>query len=58
MSKFFTFLHKYYYLWGAVLIIIGIFLGFFGNKFVNVVIYIVAMVALFLIVAGLLFEWT
>lgn len=57
MSKFFTFLQKYYYLWGAALIIIGIFLAFFGNKFVQVVIYVVAMVAIFLVLTGLFFEW-
>jgi len=56
MSKFFTFLHTYYYLWGGILILVGIFLAFFGNKFVNAVIYIVTALAVFFIVAGLFFE--
>jgi hypothetical protein len=56
MSKFMQFLNQYYYLWGGVLIIIGIFLAFFGNKFVNVVIFIVAMIAVFVIGNMIFFE--
>jgi len=55
MNKFFRFMQKYYYLWGAMLIILGIFLAFFGNKFVNVVIYIMGACAVFFIVAALFF---
>jgi len=56
MSKFISFLKEYYYLWGAILIVLGIFLAFFGNKFVTVVIYVVAMIAIFLVLTGLFFE--
>jgi len=56
MSKFFAFMQKYYYLWGAVAIVIGIFLAFFGNKFVNAVIYIMGTLACFLIISVLFFD--
>jgi len=56
MDKFFAFMNKYYYIWGSALIVIGIFLAFFGNKFVNIVIYIVGTIAVFLIVSSLFFQ--
>ena len=56
MSKFFAFMKKYYYLWGAVFIVIGIFFTFFGNKFVNAVIYIIGTLACFFIVSVLFFD--
>ena len=54
MSKFWAFMQKYYFLWGAALILVGIFLAFFGNKFVNAVIYLVATIAV-TIIGGLIF---
>jgi hypothetical protein len=39
------FISKYSYLLGAVLIVMGLFLGFFGNKFVNFVIGLVGFLA-------------
>lgn len=46
VSRFF---YKYSYLFGAVLIAAGFFLSFFGNKFVNVVIFLVSSFALIMI---------
>jgi hypothetical protein len=46
---------QYYWVWGIVLVVLGLFLAFFGNKFVNAVIYIIATAALFLIVSNLFF---
>lgn len=56
MSKFMAFMNQYYYLWGAGLIVLGLFLGFFGNKFVNFVIYVMATLAFFIIVSNLFFN--
>jgi len=33
-------MQKYSYLWGALLIIFGLALAFFGNKFINGVIFL------------------
>ena len=44
------FLEKYAAFWGAALIILGIFLAFFGNKFVSAVLFMVGMI--FFLVAG------
>ena len=54
LGQFAAFMRQYYYLWGAGLIIIGIFLAFFGNKFVNWMLFTVGAFATF-IVLGLLF---
>jgi len=35
------FLSEYWYIWGAVLIILGLFIAFFGNVFVKIIIFIV-----------------
>ena len=56
MSKFMAVMSQYYYFWGAGLIVLGLFLGFFGNKFVNLVIYIMATLAFFIIVSNLFFN--
>jgi len=56
MSKFFALMNQYYYLWGAGLIVLGLFLSFFGNKFVNIVIYILATLAVFIVVSNLFFN--
>lgn len=56
LGKFFAFLSKYSYVWGAVGILLGIFLAFFGNKFVNVMIAIVGSLVCFLGVSYLFFE--
>lgn len=39
------FLYEYKYLWGAIMIIIGIIMTFFGNYLVNGLFFIVAMAA-------------
>jgi len=41
------FLEKYAFLWGAALIVLGVFLAFFGNKFVSAVLFM----------AGMIFTW-
>lgn len=51
LAKFF---YKYSYLFGAFLIAGGLFLAFFGNKFVNIVIFLVTSFAV-MIVGGMLF---
>ena len=56
VGKFFAFMSQYVYIWGAALIVLGIFLAFFGNKFVNVMIYLVATLASFLAVSALFFS--
>jgi hypothetical protein len=53
LSMLTRFFNKYYYLFGAALILMGGFLSFFGNKFVNVVIFLVASIALMLVGSGL-----
>ena len=50
LTRFFT---KYFYLFGAALILMGAFLAFVGNKFVNVVIFLVGSIALMLVGSGL-----
>ena len=56
MSKFFQLMNEYYYFWGVALLVLGLFLAFFGNKFVNMVIYIMATIAFFLVVSNLFFN--
>lgn len=56
MNKFYSFLKRYYYIWGALMIVMGIFLAFFGNKFVNSVIYIVGTLASFLVITSLFYS--
>jgi len=53
---FTEFINDYYYLWGAGLIVLGIFLSFLGNKFVNVVIFVVITFGSISILGKLLFN--
>jgi hypothetical protein len=53
LSQVSRFFYKYSYLFGAVLIAAGFFLAFLGNKFVNVVIFLVSSFALMIIGASL-----
>lgn len=53
LSQVSRFFYKYSYLFGAFLIIAGVFLAFFGNKFVNVVIFMVASFACLIIGSAL-----
>jgi len=53
LSQVSRFFYKYSYLFGAVLIAAGFFLAFFGNKFVNVVIFMVSSFALIIVGSGL-----
>lgn len=39
------------------MIVLGLFLAFFGNKFVNVVIYIATTIVVFALIVFLLFNW-
>ena len=55
MDAFTQFIYKYSYLWGAALIVGGIVLAFFGNKFVNLVIFLVFFFASFCILGSLFF---
>jgi hypothetical protein len=55
MDAFTQFLEDYYYLWGAGLIIMGIFLAFFGNKFVSLVLFLTVTVGAFLILGSIFF---
>lgn len=57
LSKFFDLMDKYFYIWGAVLIVLGLILAFFGNKAINFVIYVVTALAFFLIICNLFFSW-
>lgn len=50
-----VFLTKYSWLWGAALILAGIFVGFFGNTLVNAVIMLVGSIAAAVILVGLIF---
>lgn len=55
MDAFSQFINKYYFLWGAALIIMGIILAFFGNKFVNLVIFLTFFFACFCILGSIFF---
>lgn len=54
-SVFTKFLADYYYLWGAALILLGAFLCFFGNKFVNFMIFMIVALGCFCILGSLFF---
>lgn len=47
---------QYYYLWGAGLILLGLFLAFWGNKFVNIVLFLVGAFATFIVLGALFFN--
>jgi hypothetical protein len=49
LSVISVFFYKYFYLFGGILILAGFFLSFFGNKFVNIVIFLVCSFALIMI---------
>jgi hypothetical protein len=55
MDAFSQFINKYYYLWGAALIVMGIILAFFGNRFVNLVIFLTFFFACFCILGSVFF---
>lgn len=55
LGAFTKFLNDYYYLWGAALIILGVFLCFFGNKFVNFVIFLIVALGAFCILGSIFF---
>lgn len=50
------FLQKYESLWGAVIILVGIFLGFFGNKFEKAMLFTVGTIASFFVSVELEFK--
>lgn len=56
IGQFTAFMRQYYYLWGAGLIILGVFLAFFGNKLVNVVLFLVGAFATFACLGALFFN--
>ena len=56
LDKFWMFMKQYNGLWGVILIVLGLFLAFFGNKFVNAVIYIMATLAVFLVGSMMFFQ--
>jgi hypothetical protein len=56
-DQFTTFMMKYNYLWGALMIVMGFFLCFFGNKFVNLVIFLVVAFACLVILGSLFFQY-
>lgn len=55
MDAFNQFINKYYYLWGAALIVLGVIVGFFGNRFVNLVIFLTFFFASFCILGSVFF---
>lgn len=55
LDAFSQFMDKYNYLWGAALIVLGVFLAFFGNRFVNLVIFLVVGLGVFCILGSLFF---
>jgi len=48
---------QYNFLWGAILIVLGIFMCFFGNKFVNVVLFLVVFMSVTLVGGSLFFQY-
>ena len=55
MDAFTQFIYQYYYLWGAALIVIGVILAFFGNRFVNLVIVLSFTFATFCVLGSIFF---
>jgi hypothetical protein len=55
MDAFSQFIAKYYYLWGAALIALGVILAFFGNRFLNLVIFLTFFFAAFCILGSVFF---
>jgi hypothetical protein len=56
IGKFFAFVTTYWIPFAAALILLGVFLAFFGNKFVSGVIFIVTTLAFFILVGNLFFN--
>jgi LPXTG-motif cell wall-anchored protein len=56
-DQFTQFMMQYNYLWGALLIVLGIFLCFFGNKFINVVLFLVVFMSVTLVGGSLFFQY-
>lgn len=60
INEIWTFLNKYYVLWGACFVLIGVFLNFFGRKMIDPATFILAFLtstfALALILYTLFFE--
>lgn len=56
LNQFEVFMSTYYYLWGAGLIALGIILAFFGNKFVNLVLFLVGSLVTFVFLGALFFN--
>lgn len=54
-DAFWQFLDQYFWLPGALLILLGIFLTFFGNRFVSAVIFLLVAFCAFCILGGLFF---
>jgi hypothetical protein len=46
-GRLMQFLADYSFLWGAAMILVGIFLAFFGNKFVNGVLFLLGSIVFF-----------
>ena len=55
MDAFSQFINKYYYLWGAALVLMGVILAFFGNRFLNFVIFLTFFFASFCILGSIFF---
>ena len=56
LDAFTQFINKYAYLMGAALILLGVFLVFFGNKFVNLVIFTVVALAVMVVLGSIFFS--
>ena len=56
-DQFTQFMMQYNYLWGAILIVLGIFMCFFGNKFINVVLFLVVFISITLVGGSLFFQY-
>ena len=53
MSQLSRFFYRYKNFWGAVLIILGVIFAFFGNKVINLVIFLTGAFAVFIILSSL-----
>ena len=56
LNSFNQFVTKYYWIFGIILILSGLVLAFFGNKFVNIMIYCSVTLGIFMVAGYFLFN--
>jgi len=57
LNAFYAFVSKYFYLWGGILIALGIFINFFGRKLAKPTIFIIATLLVTLVLALLVYSF-